>query len=143
MALFRFIAHIDEILAHGPDTVLAGDRTMARHDRFDIHRQDSIAGIDPVADRAFPHDRVTFDEQDVAGEDRLVGRHIDQRVARCVRGADMHDTNLLGADMPGQFCFEGGGGQCLRHALEVEGAEALRYIFSEIAETRRHVEKAG
>ena len=54
-----------------------------------VELEDPIAGGEPVRDRPRPHDRRALDEQDVAGEDDAVVRHVGDHVARGVRRPDL------------------------------------------------------
>jgi len=82
---------------------------------------------------------MALDEENVAGEDRPVRRHMDEHVARRVRGADMHHLHRLRADLPRELRLEDRRRQRLRHALEVEGAETVDEKLAEIAEAGRRL----
>ena len=68
---------------------------MAGHDRLHVPIQDSVARIDPVLDRAGPHDRVAAHEDDVAGEDGPLGGDVHKDVSRVCAGPTLTSTTRL------------------------------------------------
>ena len=103
---------------------------VAGDDGFAVECEGVVAGGDPVADGACPHDGGAFDEEDVAGEGGAVGGDVDEGVAAGVGEADFDQRDGFVADFAGHAAAEGGGGQFRGDAVEVEGAEAVHEVFA-------------
>ena len=99
VTLGRFAIDEREVVAHGRDAGLVGDRAVTGHDGVDVHAEHQVAGGDPVRQRPGPHDRRAADEQDVAGVDRRRVGHVGERVAAGVGGADLDQLDDASTDV--------------------------------------------
>ena len=72
---------------------------MSGNHGFDVEIQHVIASVDPVLDGAGPNNRVTFDEEDIAGENQFVAWHKGQYVAGRVGGANLFEVHGFVADL--------------------------------------------
>jgi hypothetical protein len=74
---------------------------VAGHNHFGIERDDVFAGGDPVFDRAVPHDRMPFVEQQIPGEDHALLRQPGDRVGGGMRRAkvDQLDRGIADAQL--------------------------------------------
>ena len=105
-ALARLCLDVEEIVLHRLHAALVGDRAVARHHGLDVPGEDLVAGGHPVVDRAGPQHGMALDEQDVAGEDGAVLRHVDEDVAPRVRRSDVLQQHVLVADLQPQLVVE-------------------------------------
>src|ERR1700689_367226 len=71
---------------------------MAGNDDVYIEAQDVVAGLYPIADRAFPDNRVATDEQKIAGVENAVGGHVDEHIAAGMGRPEMRQHQLFVAD---------------------------------------------
>ena len=79
MGVRVLIADDHRLFAEALEAILSGD------DRIDVHGQDAVECVHPVADRTGPDDRVTSDEEQVAAEQDATGRHLHDHVDRLLR----------------------------------------------------------
>jgi hypothetical protein len=85
----RLCGNIFEIDLEFADCRLLGDRVVAGHDDIHVEAEDVVASVDPVADWPRPEYRMAADEQQIAGEQDPVGRHVDGNVVAGMRRAEM------------------------------------------------------
>src|SRR5205823_5108795 len=83
-----------------------------------------------------PDDRMTADEEDVAGEDDLLGWEMHEDVAARMGGADLDQSHRLAVDRQVELAFERLVGSAQRDAFEVEGPEDAGQELSEDAHLR-------
>ena len=94
----RALLHERKIVAYGSNAALVADRPVPGYDVVELETEQVIARSDPVLDRSRPHDRVAADEQQIARiYNPIVGR-IDRDVAAGMRGAELYQLELLGAE---------------------------------------------
>src|SRR3546814_11924600 len=85
-----------------------------------LFRSDRIARLDPIADRPGPDRGMAAVEQDIAGIDHAVLRHMYEHVARGVRRAHVDQTHPLVADAKLEFSDECVGDRWVGDAGEFE-----------------------
>src|SRR5260221_7833396 len=88
VALTRLCIDVFEVVFDSGNSLLAGDGAVAGDDGLHVQREDEVAGPNPVAGGPGPHDRVTANEEDIAGEDDPVSGDMDQCVTERVGRAD-------------------------------------------------------
>ena len=110
---------------------------MTGDNRGERQAEHVVTGSDPVADGPHPEDRVSFDEQDVAGVDQLVSRYVGEDVALRVAGSDLLQDDRLVPHAQFVLVVKSRGGQRESDALEVECAETMEQELASIAHVRR------
>src|SRR5438552_18425430 len=94
LGLLRDVLKIALNLGH---TLFVRDGAMSRHNCVHIHRENAIAGPQPVAGWPGPDDGMATNKQDIGCEDDPVSRYVDQGVAKCVSRPDLYKMDILAA----------------------------------------------
>ena len=102
-----FVANVGQVIPNRLDASVVGNGAVSGDDGFDIQGQHVVAGVDPVADRPHPDNRMPFDEQDVAGEHRSIVRNVHQNVPSRVSGAHLAQFDPFVAHRHVEPAFEG------------------------------------
>ena len=119
---------ISQVIRHAADTGLVRDRTVPRHNDVHIHRDDRLAGADPVCDRPRPHQRRAIDEQDVAREHRLVPRHMHQHIAAGMRRTHLDQPHRLVTDLHVHRAGKGLRRRALLDIFEIKRRKHIREV---------------
>src|SRR5271156_6300393 len=99
---------------------------MARDDGLEVEVDHQLAGLDPIADRASPDNRMTLDEENIAGEDHAVLRDVGEHVATRMGRADFAQADRFVADAAFERTLEGESRHRDVDAAKVERREDFR-----------------
>ena len=107
-------------------------------------RLDQSAGLDPVLHRSRPHDRMALDEEDVAGEDRPVGRpHRPAHRRRYAAGPTSISSTVLAPTCRVVRPLKVVSGSFASTPAKSKAAEAMREIFARQPQIGRGLHHAG